>query len=136
MEEFISILMLENIKPFDDLLEAPSFMGIEDGKIVALGLGFGAERHHPSIAELLNEYRHWHFKKADGAVDLTPITTYLNPIFLKHGFSVKDEKQIINGVVIYPSEYLCPEPFQTGRLRLTENTEEPTLVKSPTGTDM
>jgi len=113
---------VEMIRPFDDLMDAPAFMGIEDGKVVALGLGFGAEKHHPLIGELLDDYKWRHFKKPDRTVDITPITSSLNLIFMKHGFVAKDEKQIVNGVVVYPSEYFCPKSFQTGRLTLTENT--------------
>ncbi len=112
---------VEMIRSFDNLMEAPAFMGI-DGEVVALGLGFGAESHHPFIGELLDDYKHRHFKKPDGTVDLTPSPTCQSPIFLKHGFSGKDEKQIVDGVIVYPSEFFCPKSFKTGILSLTGNT--------------
>ena len=47
---------VELLKPLDDLLGCNAYMGVEKPGIVALGLGFGAEKGNSVIGDLLEEY--------------------------------------------------------------------------------
>lgn len=113
---------VEIVRPLDPLLEHEAFMGLEDGKDVALGLGFGAEPGHPLIGSLMRDYDSRHFRNSDGTLNRIPGPGLQAPFFLEHGLEPSDKKQTICGAVIYPSEFFCPQSFKTGILTLTENT--------------
>ncbi len=112
---------VELLKPLDDLLDCNAYMGIERPGIVALGLGFGAEKGNPLILELLEEYKDKRFI-INGKVDLTPAPKYQKPLFDKYGISENKMYEIKDGCFVYPLEYFCPFDLETGRLHITENT--------------
>mgnify|MGYP005895893275 CR=1 FL=1 len=63
---------VELVRPLDELLELPGFMGVQNNNEVATGLGFGACKGNPVVQALLRDYDALDFIKADGSVDLTP----------------------------------------------------------------
>jgi len=56
---------VEALKPFDDFLEYPAFCGFESKYLVALGLGFGAEKGNKIIKQLMAPYENMDFKIDD-----------------------------------------------------------------------
>ena len=112
---------VELVKPLDDLLNHRAFMGVEKPGIVALGLGFGADKGNSVIFDLLNGYENRRFI-VDGKLDLTAAPKYQKPFFEKYGIVENKLYEIKEGCFVYPVEYFCPIDMETGRLHITENT--------------
>lgn len=113
---------VELIKPLDPLLKYEGFMGFQQSKTVATGLGFGAVAMHPVLQSLVEDYYGIPFLKDDGSMDLTPCPDR-NTKCLKHmGLKISDERQTIQGIQIFPSEYFSPLDWQTGKTKITSNT--------------
>ena len=47
---------VELVRPLDELLELPGFMGFQNNNEVATGLGFGARKGNPVVQALLRDY--------------------------------------------------------------------------------
>lgn len=128
---------VEVIRPMDEIISAGNFMGFEldpDGKNtpgryaprycfdVALGLGFGIERHHPFIKKMLNLYDTLNF---DGGV-LDPwcktIVAHTTEALMEEGLKPIKGIQKVGNITIYPSEYFAPINVITERLHITEKT--------------
>ncbi|WP_374286005.1 glycosyltransferase family 32 protein [Lactococcus sp.] len=107
---------VEIIKPLDDLLTYEAYMGMETIGRVGTGLGFGAEKHHPQIKANLECYTH------SGFENLTTCVTYTTNLLVKQGLKKSNTIQTINGLVILPTDFLCPLSFETNKLKITENT--------------
>ena len=112
---------VEIIKPIDNLLNNKMFCCPEKQGMIVLGLGFGAEVHNTVVQELRNEYNKRKFTKCKKN-DLTPAPVLQNDFFINKGYSISDNIQNINGITIYPSEYMCPKDNNTGRIIITKNT--------------
>ncbi len=98
---------VELLKSLDFLCENKCYFGIErDSVTVATGLGFGAEKGHRIILEMLKAYDEIIFSK-ETINDITcPV---LNTKVLKvKGFIKENKIQKLNDIVIYPSEYFDP----------------------------
>lgn len=114
---------VELIRGIDELLNYPAYFGFEDGIHIATGLGFGAEKGHYIIKELLDDYASISFFLEDGSFDRTPCPVRNTTIFLKHGLHQDNSKQLLdNNILIFPSDYLCPISYRTNEKRITENT--------------
>ncbi len=107
---------VEVIRPFDDLLAIGPFMGMEEAIGVAPGLGLGAEAGHPLYKEVLELYRTLSFED-----ETVTVVTHTTDVLRRHGFTPKDEPQLVCGLWIYPNDYFNPLDDATGRLRLTPN---------------
>ena len=112
---------VELLKSPDELLKYEAFYGFETDKYVATGLGFGAERNHPTIMAMVEEY-----EKLMKAPEET-FTTVTCPIhnteaLLKFGLVQNGERQNVGGAEIFPVEWFNPYDDPTGRLRKTNNT--------------
>lgn len=113
---------VELIKPIDELLKLKAFAGVEqNSEYVALGLGFGAEKGHPTIKALCDYYDTLSFVE-NGELNLTPAPKINSTVLQAMGY--RFSKQIMDacGMTIFPSEYLCPIDYDTDELRITENT--------------
>ena len=103
---------VEVIKSFEDILSAGAFMGREDGlngtATVAAGLGFGCEKGHPVLREILDLYSGLSFRNSDGSLNTVTVVTYVTDILRKHGLKDNCEIQNIEGIRIYPVDYFCP----------------------------
>ena len=114
---------VEMIKPMDPLLVYQSYFGFEDGKNVATGLGFGAEKGHNILKEMMEDYQHICFQNEDGTFDLAPCPIRNTKVFLRHGLIQNNTRQILNdSILILPTEYLCPIDYATDTKNITENT--------------
>ena len=108
---------VELLKAPEKFLSYSAYFGFEDGVHVATGLGFGAEKEHPLLEELMADYEEISFVCADGSFDTEPCPVRNTKVFLRHGLKQDDSKQILdNEVCILPSIYLCPLSYQTGNL--------------------
>ena len=112
---------VEIIHNLDPLLEDEAFMGFEDGKFVALGLGFGASKGNEHIKKMRDVYEDVSFINPDGTFNTLPSPHYTTDYLLEKGLSQNNIFQKIEGIAIYPKEYFCPRDYYTGAMSLTEN---------------
>lgn len=112
---------VEAIKTFDSLLEHKAFFGFENDKFIASGLGFGAEKEHPSIKLMLDEYS---FLACDENGKIIPLgCPILNTnAIAKMGFELNGKSQNIDGVQLLSQDFLNPYKDNIGKLNKTENT--------------
>lgn len=109
---------VELVKSLDELLENKAFMGFQDSKEVANGLGFGAEKRHPFIKENMKYYEC--LEEGIEPVACPHITTKL---LKEYGLNDNNgEIQTVAGVTIYPIEYFCPKSERTGLIEKTSRT--------------
>lgn len=115
---------VEVISSFDDIVsESPNaFFGLEREKFVSSGLGFGAEKGHWFLKELIDRYKEIDFESNfDNLSDIAcPMITMqkLN----EDGFELSKGKQKYKDICLYPSEYFSPMDFYTGKIHTTKNT--------------
>jgi len=112
---------VEIIRNLDPLLEDEAFMGFEDGKFVALGLGFGATKGNEHIKKMRDVYEGVSFIKSDGTFNTLPSPHYTTDYLLGKGLKQDNVFQKIAGIAVYPKEYFCPRDYYTGAMSLTEN---------------
>ena len=105
------------IKPLDYLLGRGPYMGFENTGRVATGLGFAAEARNPIIQENMEYY-----EKLTDFDNLKSCPFITTEILEKHGLT-SDVTQIqsVDGIFIYPEEYLCPKNERTGLTNVTKN---------------
>ena len=113
---------VEIIKPFDDLLKENGFAGFESVKFVALGLGFGAEKGNPVIKEMMEQYERMSFINDDGTLNLLASPSYSSDILKKMGYELNGKYQKGENFTIYPTDFFCPQDYETGVMRITDNT--------------
>lgn len=116
---------VEIIKSFDELLENKAFMGFEKGRVIATGLGFGAEAQHKGIKLLRDSYNELSFVDSNGfqksVMELNcPIIN--SRILVENGAVMNDKLQNVLGITLYPTEYFCPLNSSTGVLNCTDKT--------------
>lgn len=105
---------VELVRPLDELLELPGFMGFQNNNEVATGLGFGACKGNPVVQALLRDYDALDFIKADGSVDLTPCPERNTKVLQTLGVRVDGTRQSIAEMEIFPAEYFCRWIFTAG----------------------
>jgi len=113
---------VELIKPLDSMLEHCAFAGVEkNSEYVALGLGFGACKGHPTVKAMRDYYDELSFIE-NGIPNLTPAPIINTAVLKKMGYLFSNHVVHACDMTIFPSEYLCPINYDTGDLELTENT--------------
>lgn len=106
--------------PSEVLKNSRGFFGREQGNSIATGLGFACEKGEPILKEMMEKYHSLQFAK-DRLVDLAcPIIN--TQVLKKHGIHDHDITQIIDGICIFSTEFLCPESIYTGKSNYTHNT--------------
>lgn len=111
---------VELLKPLDDLLNLTGFMGFENSKVCAPGLGFGAIPKLQIIKELRDYYEELSFVKEDGTLNKIVGPAHQTNYLLKKGLIQNDSLQEIEGLTIFPTEYFSPKNF-LGEINLTRN---------------
>ena len=113
---------VELVRPLDELLELPGFMGFQTNNEVATGLGFGARKGNSVVQALLRDYDALDFLKADGSADLTPCPERNTRVLQALGVRKDGTRQSIAEMEIFPAEYFCPMDFYSRELRVTPKT--------------
>ena len=117
---------VELIRSIDDLLVCKGFFAFEsnDYKMVATGLGFGAEKGLGILADLMKSYETLEFTMPDNKENFLPNTWINWPIFEEHGVKKTDSIQIIDdNVVVYPGEFFDPmDGYLRDKINITPNT--------------
>lgn len=118
---------VEVLKPFDDLLHLPYFLGKENtaSGIEAATMGF--EKGHPLLESLLKKYEGRHFHSGVGKFETLPLPFVIRRCIderFKY-VSIPDVESFdySNDVVsILPVDYFSPKDYQTRELKVTRNT--------------
>lgn len=116
---------VEIIKSFDPLLENKAFMGFEKKRVIATGLGFGAEQYHSAVKDLMDSYNDLEFLDEYGLIKSSKFINcpIINTELLKSKGAVMDDSlQIVDGITLYPTEYFCPLHSTSGEMNITKNT--------------
>lgn len=100
---------IEVISSLDVLLNNAFFAGAGDNFVINTGGGFGAEKGNQLIRDLRDYYNDKSFFHDNGSLNLSPCAVYQKPVFEKYGFRVNNQYQLIDNMVIYPSEVLSPK---------------------------
>lgn len=96
----------KNLTP---LLSHSAYFGFENKEYINTGLGFGAHKNSPILAELMLDYYDIPFLLEDKSFDLTPCPVRNTKVFLRNGLIQEDRCQILPGdILVLSSVYLCP----------------------------
>lgn len=113
------------IKSYDDLLNNGPFMGVEYAygrSSINSGLGSAAEPRMEIYREILDFYESRGFDYERVLDEDETCVRIATDIFVKYGYVRDNSLQKIKGVTIYPSDYLCPMDYLTGKVNITDNT--------------
>lgn len=116
---------VELIRSLDELLDLRGFAGIEkETNYLALGLGFGAAKGHPFLKELCDIYKTMRFIDSEGHPILKTNPQIVSEhITMHYPKALSGQKnEVSDSFVIFPTEYFCPQSFETGITNLTVNT--------------
>lgn len=114
---------VELVANLDDMLYQKAFIGFEREDFVALGLGFGAEKGMPLIAEMRDFYKKRHFIDKDGNPELVSSPFYQTKFLLKKGLKLNGEYQRLGDLIVYPEKVFCGKSPDTRRIRLMPYTK-------------
>ena len=85
-----------------------AYFGFENG-FVNTGIGFGAEKGHPVVKAIMDDYTDVPFVKEDGTFDTTTCPSRNTKVLCEFGLVQNNERQIIaEDTLILPMEYFCP----------------------------
>lgn len=112
---------VELVQRPDVLLEYEAFYGFETSQYVNTGVGFGAIAHHKTVESMIEQYRQL---KPDerGKYPLISCPQLNTKALLPYGLQLTGERQVLQGAVILPVDYMNPYDDPTGVLNRTENT--------------
>ena len=117
---------VEIIRDPEEIVNRGPFFGCEKGlegsKMVAPGLGMGAESGMEIYARILEKYQSMHFLNERGEPDEQTVVGHVTEILKEHGFRGSGEIEEVAGVYIYPARYFCPLDYDTGELTITDDT--------------
>lgn len=112
---------VEIIKNIDDILDNELFIGFENSEYANTGLGFGAIQGNKLVKKNLDVYKEISFNDCNCISKIAcPIIT--SKVLIEKGFKMNGKLQTLNGCTIYPVEYFCPMNYDTGKIKITENT--------------
>ena len=113
---------VELLHSLDLFLENQAFMGFEQGRKVATGLGFGAEKGNLVIKANLDAYKTISFSANSRNIDEIACPIITTTVLEHMGLNRKDMLQELEGVTIYPTSVFCPMLFSDGTADVQEDT--------------
>ncbi len=118
---------VEVLKPFDDLLDLPYFIGQENTPSGIEAATIGSEKGWPVAKMMLDRYDRKSFKGKDGHLDLRSL-----PYMLRRCIEFNYQYNLIeditqfdhnDGVVnVFPVDYFSPKKWSNGEITITPNT--------------
>ncbi|WP_290840921.1 glycosyltransferase [Flavobacterium sp.] len=120
---------IEVVKPFDDLLRLPYFIGSEGHSNIEAGI-FGAEAGQTWLGDCLKYYDNREFIKPDGTFDILTLPRIMNQQIEQNREIVEASKTEIfasdlrdeSKLFIFPKDFFCAKDHGTGIVEKTENT--------------
>ena len=118
---------VEVIRPMDEFIAKGPFMGWEKpGSTgvysIAPGLGLTANKEQPLYQEILHGFEHLNFYNENGERNNYSMIPLVTDLLTQKGLKKDGSIQVIDDVILYPSEYLCPMEYFTGKVTITDNT--------------
>ncbi len=114
---------VEVLKDLSPLCETTAFIGFESPERVNDGQGIGCMPGMPIIKEMLDVYDYEGAYECslgrNGFIESPKLRT---KVLMEHGLVQNGSRQRICGMDIFPVDYLCPLDYDTGKLRITNNT--------------
>ena len=112
---------VELLKKPDEMLQYEAFYGFENDRFIATGLGFGAEKNHPTIRAMKNQYLDL-APNEDGTYPMVVCPSLNTAALLPFGLMLDGTRQNVAGAEILPIDWMNPYDDPTGRLSKTKNT--------------
>lgn len=114
---------VEVIKPLDEFLKHRAFTGTEGKRSCVTGI-MGAEKNHPWIECLLDDYTERKFMLDNGKLNTVTNTVLITKSTIdNYGWKTKDRLQILkDGLYIYPYNYFCAKNLYTNSIDITDAT--------------
>lgn len=118
---------VEVLKPFDDLLDLPYFIGQENTPSGIEAATIGSEKGWPVAKMMLDRYDRKCFKGKDGHLDLRSLPYMLRRcIEFNYQYNlIGNKSQFVfdSGVVnVFPVDYFSPKKWNNGEITVTSNT--------------
>ena len=118
---------VEVLKPFDDLLQLPYFIGQENTPSGIEAATLGSEKGWPLAKLMLDRYDSKDFKGKDGHMDLRSLPYMLRRcIEFNYQYNLIDnitqfdlDEKVIN---VFPVDFFSPKKWDTGEITVTDNT--------------
>ena len=117
---------VEVLKPFDDLLNLPYFIGMEDSPAAIEAAIIGVEKKHALFQEMMDYYKNRHFVSPSGNYDMRTLPDIMRQIIDEKFHytqitSISDfEKVPIQEICIFPRDWFSPKSLHDGKIHLTE----------------
>ncbi len=109
---------VELVKSLNELLGNDAFLGFENEKYVATGLGFGSVPHGITVEAMLAEYDPL-LNGVNGTIGCPKLNT---KALVELGLVQNGLKQKVCDAVIYPTSFFNPYDSATGKLNKTNET--------------
>lgn len=101
---------VEVLKSFDDLLDNYGVFGFEEKNYVATSF-MATCPENSLVKEFIDTYSTRFFKNNDGSIDTTTNVDVLSRMLSSKGLKPNNEKQEIEGNIIFPKEYFSPYDY-------------------------
>lgn len=114
---------VEVIKPIDEFLEYRAFLGYEKTDLLQTGV-MAAEKEHPLIKVLLDEYKDKKFILDNNKLNMVPNPEVITKKAIdQYGLAPNGQYQVLrDDIHIYPIHYFCAKDWYTGEVTANEQT--------------
>lgn len=112
---------VELLKPLDELLSSELFIGFQDTKNINTGL-IASEKDNKTIKKMFEQYNNKTFIKTNGEFDMTTNVKIITKILIDKGLKLNNQRQKIENIEIYPTEFFCPIDYVTGKKNISKRT--------------
>ncbi len=111
---------VEIIRSVEELFNGEGFFGFERPVdknntvyYVNTGQGFGAKPRNEIVLKMKELYENLLFIDCNGKKNMQTCPYYNTQILEQYGLRKDNSKQMINNMIVYPSEYFCPINWKT-----------------------
>lgn len=111
---------VEVIKSLDQFLAHEAFSGFESETTAPTGI-IASVKGQPVIKRWLDYYLDRHYL-INGVPNMDPNVSFMTEDLKQNGLQMNDEKQNINGMIIYPQTYFCPLSVISNEGKFSDNT--------------
>jgi len=112
---------VELLEKPDSLLNNSAFFGFETEEYIATGLGFGAEKGHKSVKEMMEPYLKMKPDR-EGNIAMKTCPALNTEALIPFGLVKNGRRQELGDILVLPPEVLNPYDDPTGRMNKTANT--------------
>ena len=114
---------VEVLKDLSPLCKLKAFKGFENARFVNDGQGFGCVPGLPILKEMMECYDgDAPYEIVDGKKNYIESPRLCTKVLLRHGLIQNGQRQMVDDIEIFPTEYFCPLDYATGNLKITNKT--------------